>query len=53
MVCMFHILCGTGPGVDSASPRLGLGLDLVSNPQSLGLVSVSIYSGLGHDSVLV
>lgn len=21
MVCMFHILCGTGPGADSASPR--------------------------------
>lgn len=31
----------------------GFGLDSVSIPQSLGVFSVSIQSGVGHDSVSV
>lgn len=42
-----------GLGLNSVSPCPGLGLDLVSTPQILGLVSVSIHSGLCHDLVLV
>lgn len=36
-------------GLDLVSAYHGLGLDLVSTPQSLAFVSVSILSGLGHD----
>lgn len=54
--CMFDILTCyavwnshlSGLGLYSVSPCFGLGLDLVSNPQSLGHVLVS-----GRDLVLV
>lgn len=39
-----------GLGLDSVSPTLCLGLNLVSAPKSFGLVSVSIHSGLDLDS---
>lgn len=61
MVRMFYLLlevCHTEGGLhwfclslDSVSSCLGLGLNLVSIPQCLGLVSDSIHSSFGYDLV--
>lgn len=45
--CVMQSGSCTGPGLDRLMSSLGLGLDLVSMPQSL--VLVFIHSGLGHD----
>lgn len=49
--CQWVLQVGTRTGLDSVSLRLGPGLDLLSAPQSLGLVLVSMHSGPGLDLV--